>query len=335
MANYTIELGSLTKDPNFNVFDFDYDFYTDDLEIKKNFENKFIQTYYFHEIGQETVARFKYMLKARLDLEMPYYRKLYETELKTRNIDFMLNKEYIETHTREVITENISEGTDNRTINQTSSINSTNNKTSSSNISEEHSSKTDATNNKSINSNNKDITNSTITNTGRSDNTYTDNTTITNDNSHKESYVRDGIANITTEKDLTGATTDSTNETIRGSKTDSLINNNTELNNTTNTQTVDTTESDNIDSTTKSSDTSNSTSTLNDTIEGLNTLQNSDNLTKNNLERGTNRESYTTKGKGNIGILSNAKLLQEWRSVIIEIDRQIIDSLYNLFMLIY
>lgn len=335
MANYTIELGTLTKDPNFNIFDFEYDFYTDDLEIKKNFEKKFIQTYYFHEIGQETVARFKYMLKSRLDLEMPYYRKLYETELKTRNIDFMVNKDYTETHSKEIITENIIEGENNRTFNQTSNLNTTNNKSSSANASSEHSSVTDATNNKTINSNNKDVIDSTTTNTGRSDNTYTDNTTVNNNNSHKESFVRDGIANITTDKDLTGATTDTNNESVESNKVDTLLNNNTESNNSTNTQTMSGTEIDNMDSTTTTNDTSKSSSTIIDTIEGTNTLQNSDNLIKNSSERGTNRENYTTTGKGNIGVLSNAKLLAEWRNVIIEIDRQIIDSLYNLFMLIY
>lgn len=96
MAKYTIELDTLLRDTNFILFNFDYDFYTDNIEIKKKFEQKFIDRYRFNEIGFETVARFKHYLKTSLNEIAPYYRQLYESELRCNDIDFMLNKDYTE-----------------------------------------------------------------------------------------------------------------------------------------------------------------------------------------------------------------------------------------------
>ena len=72
MANYTIELYRLIEDKHFNIFDFEYDFYTDDIEIRKNFEKKFEDYFYFREIGQETVSRFKHQLRTKLNIIAPY-----------------------------------------------------------------------------------------------------------------------------------------------------------------------------------------------------------------------------------------------------------------------
>lgn len=100
MSKYTIEVYSLLKNNDFKMFDFDYSFYSDNESIKSNFEDKFIDTYMFHEIGQETVTRFKHYLKTKLNNIMPYYRQLYETELRCQDIDFMLNKDLTETFER-------------------------------------------------------------------------------------------------------------------------------------------------------------------------------------------------------------------------------------------
>ena len=100
MSNYTLELRHLHE--SYKVFNFDYDFYIDSDVMKNKFEEKFIDEYYFNEIGMETVARFQHRLKTRLNKIMPYYKQLYETELRCKDIDFMLNKDLIETFEREV-----------------------------------------------------------------------------------------------------------------------------------------------------------------------------------------------------------------------------------------
>ena len=98
MSSYTLELRHLHE--TYKVFNFDYDFYVDSDVIKSNFEKKFIDEYYFNEIGMETVARFQHRLKTRLNKIMPYYKQLYQTELEAKNINFLLNKDLVETFER-------------------------------------------------------------------------------------------------------------------------------------------------------------------------------------------------------------------------------------------
>ena len=102
MASYTIEIRTLLNNAYTHPFNFDYDFYSEDLDAKKDFEQKFIDHYFFHEIGAETLDRWQHMLKSRLNLKMPYYKQLYESELESKKLNFLLNKDLKETFIREV-----------------------------------------------------------------------------------------------------------------------------------------------------------------------------------------------------------------------------------------
>ena len=106
MSSYTLELRHIHQ--THKVFNFDYDFYTDSNIIKSKFEQKFIDEYYFHEIGQETVARFQHRLRTRLNKIMPYYKQLYDTEIAAKDINFLLNKDLTETFERVVTGESSS-----------------------------------------------------------------------------------------------------------------------------------------------------------------------------------------------------------------------------------
>lgn len=103
MANYTMTLYNLIENPLTPVFNFDYPFYCDSEQVKKNFEQKFIEHYFLHEIGAETYARWQQMLKAKLLVRMPYYTQLYQTELESKGINFLLNKDLVEEFTRELV----------------------------------------------------------------------------------------------------------------------------------------------------------------------------------------------------------------------------------------
>ena len=105
MSNYTIELRFLETPPIYNVFDFDYDYYMKGLvsdevyeQKKKEFENKFIDFYYFDEIGYKTPDRFKQRLKNYLDMGFKKWQERYKTELEVerQNINFLLNKDLVE-----------------------------------------------------------------------------------------------------------------------------------------------------------------------------------------------------------------------------------------------
>ena len=129
MSNYTIELRFLENPPIYKLFNFDYDYYMKGLvpdevyeQKKKEFENKFIDFYYFDEIGYNTPDRFKQRLKNYLDMGFKKWQERYKTELEVerQNINFLLNKDLIE----ERITEGNATGNSSTTSSSTSNNNS-------------------------------------------------------------------------------------------------------------------------------------------------------------------------------------------------------------------
>lgn len=129
MANYTIELRFLENPPLISLFDFDYNYYMKDLvsqevyeEKKKEFENKFLETYYFDEIGYKTPDMFKQRLKNYLDKGFKIWNERYKTELEVekQEINFLLNKDLVEERTT---TGNAS---GNSTVNSSSTSNTNN-----------------------------------------------------------------------------------------------------------------------------------------------------------------------------------------------------------------
>ena len=129
MANYTIELRFLENPPLSKLFDFNYKYYMYGLveneiyeQRKKEFEQKFLETYYFDEIGYKTPAMFKQRLKYYLDRGFKVWHERYKTELEVekQNINFLLNKDLTEERTTE------GNATGNSTTNSTSTGNSTN-----------------------------------------------------------------------------------------------------------------------------------------------------------------------------------------------------------------
>ena len=101
MSSYTIELRQIENCICY-LFPKNFPFYTDSEELRKNFIQKFYDEYMFREIGFETVDRFKKSLLGKLNKIMPYYTQLYQTELESKNINFLLNKDLIETFEREI-----------------------------------------------------------------------------------------------------------------------------------------------------------------------------------------------------------------------------------------
>lgn len=65
------------------IFDFNYPIF--DTNYKPTLETKIIQHYYTREISEETVGLWKLRLKAKMNEIMPYYNKLYESELLEYN----------------------------------------------------------------------------------------------------------------------------------------------------------------------------------------------------------------------------------------------------------
>ena len=135
MSNYTIELRFLENPPMTKLFDFSYDYYMKGLvsdevyeQKKKEFENKFLEFYYFDEIGYKTPDRFKQRLKNYLDMGFKKWQERYKTELEVerQNINFLLNKDLIEERITEGNATGNSSTTSSSTSNNNSSVNNKN-----------------------------------------------------------------------------------------------------------------------------------------------------------------------------------------------------------------
>lgn len=96
MAQYTLTIRDIIES-GINIFDFDYPTFNEDL--KKEFEKCFIDHFYFDEIGSESVGRFKWLLKSKLNLIMPRYNKIFSTQLLDQRI--LDNYDITETFTKE------------------------------------------------------------------------------------------------------------------------------------------------------------------------------------------------------------------------------------------
>ena len=129
MSNYTIELRFLNNPPMSKLFDFQYEYYMKGLvsdevyeQKKKEFENKFLEFYYFDEIGYKTPDRFKQRLKNYLDMGFKVWNERYKTELQVekQKINFLLNKDL----TEERITEGNASGSS--TVNSSNTSNNNN-----------------------------------------------------------------------------------------------------------------------------------------------------------------------------------------------------------------
>ena len=217
MSKYTIELREIENCICY-LFPKGFPFYTYSEEMRLNFIQKFYDEYMFREIGFETVERFKRSLLGKLNKIMPYYTQLYHTELESKNINFLFNKDLIETFEREV--------------NGSSEVNS----------------------------------NSTTNANG---------TTTANSNDMMYDTPNSRI------EDLTKYPT-------QGS-------------------------------------------------QGENSATSSSNATSTNNQTGENTQTEKTSliSKGNIGVVSSAQLLREWRKVIINIYEMILNDLEDLFMLLF
>ena len=124
MANYTMEIRQMIDNPLIGLFTFDYNFYSDNIQDKEEFEKLFSQWYYYREIGFETPEHFKVRLQSKLNLIMPYYRQLALTEWdKVRSIEQMMTSKNLEettTHEQSIKGNSTVDNQSNSSINQSS-----------------------------------------------------------------------------------------------------------------------------------------------------------------------------------------------------------------------
>lgn len=350
-----------------NIFDFEYDFYSDDTNIKGTFEDLFKRRYAYRHIAFDDIDEFKHYLKYKLDEIAPLYKQYYISELQAKDIDFLYNKDYKETFKK---INNVENNRD-EVINKDSTVNNSLEVINKSSDLSTNTTDLNTTNNNSISANNttntdrnsSDINNSTTTNTTNNSNYEHSNkngSTLdkgtssdinTKDSTNKTSNVADGVADVSLTNGLTGITTDigkdinSNNYDKSSSYTDITTANNRvessskDTSNSTNTNTLkDTTKQ--SGTTTEygnsSSRGANKTSTNSEgknTSKGLSTTTSIEGLNIKDLVKGV--EEYELIGKGNIGTTSSATLLMEYRKSMLNINKMVLEELADLFILLY
>ena len=200
MSNFTIELRFLENPPMSKLFDFDYKYYMKGLvsdevyeQKKKEFELKFLEYYYFDEIGFKTPDRFKQRLKNYLDMGFKKWNERYKTELEVinQNINFLLNKDLVE----ERITEGNASG--NSSTTSTSSSNSNNTSNNKNTVNDTPDTRFATTENFAT-SITKDETSSNSSNTGNGETT-----SISNQNNNvKDKFISKGNIGVTSSAEL-------------------------------------------------------------------------------------------------------------------------------------
>ena len=200
MSNYTIELRFLNNPPMTTLFDFPYNYYMKGLvsdevyeQKKKEFENKFLEFYYFDEIGYKTPDRFKQRLKNYLDMGFKKWQERYNTELEVQkqNINFLLNKDLIEERT----TEGNATGT--ATSTSTSTSNTNNNSSNKNTVNDTPDTRFTTTENFATSI----TTDETISNSSNTGNGETTNTSNQNSNVN-ERFISKGNIGVTSSAEL-------------------------------------------------------------------------------------------------------------------------------------
>ena len=200
MSNYTIELRFLENPPLTSLFDFSYDYYMKGLvndevyeQKKKEFENKFLEFYYFDEIGYKAPDRFKQRLKNYLDMGFKKWNERYKTELEVekQKINFLLNKDLIE----ERITEGNATGNSSTTSSSITNSNTTaNNKNT---VNDTPDTRFTSTENFATSiTNDESTTNSSNTGNGETTNTSSQNSNVS------EKFTSKGNIGITSSAEL-------------------------------------------------------------------------------------------------------------------------------------
>lgn len=352
MSKYTTEvrficehLAGLTESAGYNsidtiinqsmdkIFDFNYPIY--DENYRRVLQAKILKHYYTREIGAETVGLWKLFLNRRMNEIMPYYNKLYQSELLNFNPLYDIDLTTEHTRTGKETGDNSEESKSTR--NGNTNKNTTNNSTGQAS--------------QTGNSQSTTAESGTIDDDGTKTNTQTLNTTTTTTDSGTEGKTgsdvkkntrwdiysdtpQGALTNVENETYLTNArkitddgTGSTTSETTTFGKTTTARETGTvtDSETTANTRTLDTT-------TTTDGETETTTQTTDTATGAENTISTETATgTKASNHNINTTEDYIEHVTGKNGGGSYAKMLLEYRDTLLNIDTMIINELSDLF----
>lgn len=321
------------------IFDFSFPIF--DEAYRLPLEVKILRHFYTREICEETVALWKLRLEDKLNVIMPYYNKLYNSELLEFNP--LYDVDYQREHTRDYEgNENRKENrTDTTTGNVTREKGATGETNSTENMTDTAVKDRDVSGSTSVN----ETVNTTGSENGSASKDGGEEThaTGTSENTHWDLYsdtpqggvegiarATDDIVNnayLTNARKVTdsGSTSDNGTRSYNEDSTSTLSSTGSET--TAGTTTSTTEEDETITDTRATAGNVTTENNENETIEQTSTLTGS----ATNVNDITNTEEYTEHVFGKQGGITYSKMLEEFRATFLNIDRMILRDLSDLF----
>ena len=296
-----------------HLFDFDYPIF--DEAYRKVFETNLIRNFYMREIGFETEELFKFYLENFLVVNMPYYNKMWQSELI--DYDPLINSEMQSTENvqKDKGRTDVKDRTDiSNTLGEASNVEATD-----STITDNSTSTVSGT--ESVDTSNVEDVTSSSTGTSSSDKTNFDRKISSNNpDSRLQLTAEDGVGVIEYANEIDenrGTGTENTDTTSSGT---GKVKNTGSVGTTSSSTTTNSGTSDNVGTVTTNSD-----SKVDSTV-------NSDETLTSNINE---IEDYIQHRKGKIGAVSYSKLLMEYRQALIRVEKIIHNDMQELFMLVY
>lgn len=282
------------------VFSFDFPIF--DEAYRNVLCKKILKHYYTREICEETVGLWKFRLDTRMNEIMPYFNKLYKSEL----LEF--NPLYDVDITRKGNKENTAkdnESVDSTRVGAGSNETDTTGKTTNTNTSNETSESTSiGTNEGTNNTTNESSTTSESTDNKTERDLYSDTPQGALTNVENETYLTNARKKLGEgTKSDTGSSTGTTNVTVTGKDSN------------TTTGKVD------ISASGETNQEGNSTTNY----------TNNDTFNSSQVKNAESTEDYLETVSGKQGGASYSKMLMEYRDTFLNIDMQVIESLSDLF----
>lgn len=340
MASYTVELRDVVS--RYNIFAFTYPFY--DEKKRKEFEEKFIRHFYFREIGVPTVDRFIFNLENKMNTIFPYYNELF----KTAEIEYSVLDNYNVTESFKRQSERIQKGAGvSSTVGQVMSENSGESNTDS--TSEGNNTQLETTNNTT----NETGENESVTNrSGSADGKDTKNTSGTSTKNEsadthetvdkKHLDTPQGMVNLTGSNYLStldqdvgvkNATLEENTETA-GNETLNINRSSTDKEETSGSHETDTVSNGER----KLNGNDSQTQTSKATTKAIGEQHSTEDHNTRTESKGEHSESYELIRKGNIGVDTDADMIQKHiklQKILRNIEKMFFEECEDLFMLVY
>ena len=374
MATYTMPLKTIIEQPTqyrddltlkqrlevgrVNFFkDIDYPIFNENY--RSEFETKFIRYFYNKEIGFETESLFKFELETWLQINMPYYNQLFESELleydPLTNIAMQFDQDLKQDTTLDTTKDSQEDSTSNSVTQSSFEHDTQRDTTTDTTTNRTQNTKTDTT---------TDVIGHSETNSTQDSNTTSTTDTTSNSDTHTQSDTTQDAFNRKIDSDTpdnrlhlssnegSGVIEYANNisETLDKSTGNTTTDTNTTDTTNSNTNTTDKTTSNSQTDTTEKTDTHSNQDTTENTVSNSvtddTTKQTGWDISETNAKGqiignivghdvGNKLENLYNERYGKDGSITYQQMIQELRATFLRIERQIFREMTEFFMLLY